>query len=62
MEAFKTAWDFFQNEILGMQWLNRLIGTILNACGLDTTSRIGSSVQFFVYDTIKIIVLLCVLF
>ena len=61
MEAFKTAWDFFQNEILGMQWLNRLIGTILNACGLDTTSRIGSSVQFFVYDTIKIIVLLCVL-
>lgn len=61
MEVLKPAWDFFQNEILGMQWLNRLIGTILNACGLDTTSRIGSSVQFFVYDTIKIIVLLCVL-
>lgn len=61
MEILKTAWDFFQTEILGMSWLNRLIGTILNACGLDTTSRIGGSVQFFIYDTIKIMVLLGVL-
>lgn len=58
MEALKSGWDFFQNEILGMSWLNRLIGTLLNACGLDTTSRIGGSVQFFLYDTIKIMVLL----
>ena len=61
MEILKTAWDFFQTEILGMSWLNRLIGTILNACGLDTASRIGGSVQFFIYDTIKIMVLLGVL-
>lgn len=61
MEILKNAWDFFQTEILGMSWLNRLIGTILNACGLDTTSRIGGSVQFFIYDTIKIMVLLGVL-
>lgn len=61
MEILKTALDFFQTEILGMSWLNRLIGTILNACGLDTTSRIGGSVQFFIYDTIKIMVLLGVL-
>ncbi len=61
METLKTAWGFFQNEILGMNWLNRLIGTILNACGLDTTDRIGSSIQFFIYDTIKIMVLLGVL-
>ena len=61
MEVIKTAWDFFQNEILGMNWLNRLIGTILTACGLDTTGRIGSSIQFFIYDTIKIMVLLGVL-
>lgn len=61
MEALKTAWDFFQNEVLGMGWLNRLIDTILNACGLDTASRIGGSVQFFIYDTIKIMVLLGVL-
>lgn len=61
MEALKTAWDFFQNEVLGMGWLNRLIATILNACGLDIASRIGGSVQFFIYDTIKIMVLLGVL-
>lgn len=61
MEVLKQGWDFFQKEVLGMQWLNRLIGTILNACGLDTTSRIGGSVQFFIYDTIKIMVLLGVL-
>ncbi len=61
MQILKTAWDFFQTEVLGMSWLNRLIGNILNACGLDTTGRIGGSVQFFIYDTIKIMVLLGVL-
>lgn len=61
METLKISWDFFQNEVLGMGWLSRLISTILNACGLDTTSRIGGSVQFFIYDTIKIMVLLGVL-
>ena len=61
MEIIKTGWDFFQNEILGMGWLSRLISTILNAWGLDTTSRVGGSVQFFIYDTIKIMVLLGVL-
>lgn len=61
MEVLKTGWNFFQNEILGMQWLNRLIGNLLNACGLDTNEKIGGSVQFFLYDTIKIMVLLGVL-
>lgn len=61
METLKTGWDFFQNEVLGMRWLNRLIDTMLNACGLDTTGRIGGSIQFFLYDIVKIIVLLCVL-
>ena len=61
MEAIKPVWNFFQNEILGMQWLSRLISTVLNACGLDTASRIGGSIQFFIYDTIKIMVLLGVL-
>ena len=61
MEVIKTAWDFFQNEVLGMGWLSRLISAILNACGLETTSRIGGSVQFFIYDIIKIMVLLGVL-
>ena len=61
MEAIETGWNFFQNEILGMGWLNRLISTVLNACGLDTTGRIVGSIQFFIYDTIKIMVLLGVL-
>ena len=52
METLKTIWDFFQNEVLGMNWLNRLIETFLNACGLDTTGKIGGSVQFFIYDMI----------
>mgnify|MGYP005808241781 FL=1 len=61
MDALKTAWDFFQEEVLGMSWLNRLIGTLLEGLGLDTTSRLGGSIQFFLYDVIKILVLLGVL-
>lgn len=61
MEALKTVWDFFQNEILGMAWLNRLIGSLLNTLGLDTTEKIGGSVRFFIYDLIKIMVLLGIL-
>ena len=61
MEIVKAGWNFFQSEILGMSWLNRLISNLLNACGLDTTGKVGGSVQFFIYDTIKIMVLLGVL-
>lgn len=61
METVKTTWDFFQTEVLGMGWLNRLVAFLLNACGLDTSSRIGGSIQFFIYDTIKIMILLGVL-
>ena len=55
------VWDFFQNEILGMKWLNRLIGSGLVLLGLDTSGRVGGSIQFFIYDTIKIMVLLGIL-
>ena len=51
-------WDFIQNEILSMKWLSRLIGQLLEACGLDIGSRIGGSIHFFLYDTVKILVLL----
>ena len=61
MVLFKSIWDFLQNEVLGMKWLNRAIGSIVEACGLDTASRLGSSIQFFFYDVIKIMVLLGVL-
>lgn len=54
-------WTFIQDQILGMKWLNVLIGKVLLMVGLDVNSRIGGSIQFFIYDTIKITVLLCVL-
>ena len=54
-------WAFIQNEILGMHWLNRLMGRILETSGLDPKSPIGGSVQFFFYDCIKIMILLGVL-
>jgi uncharacterized membrane protein YraQ (UPF0718 family) len=57
----QVAWDFFQKQILGMQWLNDLIGRLLSAMGLDITGRVGASIQFFIYDVIKILVLLSVL-
>ena len=55
------VWSFIQNELLGMQWLNRLMSNIVEAMGLDPASRIGGSIQFFFYDVIKIMVLLGVL-
>ena len=54
-------WEFIQDQILGMKWLSSLIGRLLTAVGLDVNTRIGGSVQFFLYDVIKITVLLCVL-
>lgn len=54
-------WDFIQNQILGMKWLNVLIGNLLSVLGLDMESKVAGSVQFFIYDTLKITVLLCVL-
>ena len=61
VRTLKAGWDFFQNEVLGMQWLSRLIGSALSACGIDPAGRVGGSIQFFLYDTVKIMVLLGVL-
>ena len=61
MRALEAGLDFFQNEVLGMKWLSRLIGSAVEACGLDPASKVGGSIQFFIYDCIKIMVLLGVL-
>lgn len=61
MAIVQNVWFFFQDQFLGMKWLNALIGNLLTALGLDISSRIGGAVQFFLYDTIKIFVLLSVL-
>lgn len=57
----EQLWLFIQNQVLGMKWLNDLIGMILTSLGLDMTSHIGGSIQFFVYDVLKITYLLCLL-
>ena len=61
MQGLISGWDFFQIEILGMKWLSRLMGSAVEACGLDPAGRVGGSIQFFFYDVIKIMVLLGVL-
>ena len=61
MQIIKGIWDFIQNQILGMKWLNGLIGNGLSALGLDISNRWIASIQFFVYDVIKITLLLCFL-
>ena len=61
MEALRSVWDFIQNQVLGMRWLSKAIGSGLTSLGLDPSSKIGGSIQFFLYDTIKIMVLLGVL-
>ena len=55
------VWDFIQDQVLGMKWLNELLGVVLSALGLDVNGRMGGSIQFFIYDVLKITVLLCVL-
>lgn len=61
MEALRVIWLFFQDQILGMKWLNLLIGNLLSALGLSTETVPGGALQFFIYDTIKIFILLSVL-
>ena len=61
LDVVNSIWLFFQDQILGMKWLNGLIGNGLSLLGLDIDSRFGGSIQFFLYDVIKITILLCLL-
>lgn len=54
-------WDFIQNQVLGMKWLNELIGALLEKIGVDISDKLGGSIHFFLYDVIKITILLCIL-
>lgn len=55
------VWDFIQDQVLGMKWLNELLSLGLSALGLNVDGRVGGSIQFFIYDVLKITALLCVL-
>lgn len=57
----KDIWLFISDQILAMKWINSLVGKILEFMGLDLKSTLGGALQFFIYDTIKIVVLLCFL-
>ena len=46
MQFLSTIWIFIQDQILGMKWLSSLSGKFLYAIGLDTSGKIGGSVQF----------------
>ena len=61
MDTIKVFLEFFQNQVLAMSWLNTGIRNLLSAMGLDLNSSIGGSIHFFIYDTIKITILLCTL-
>lgn len=61
MEMIKNIFLFIQDQVLGMKWLNELIGNVVLMLGFDTSTRLGGSIQFFLYDVIKITVLLCLL-
>ena len=61
MEFLNTIWIFFQDQILGMKFLNLLIGDVLSVAGVDIGGRLGGSIQFFLYDVVKITILLCLL-
>lgn len=55
------AYDVIQRQILGFEWLDVLIGRMLIALGIGIDSSFGGGIQFFLYDTLKITILLCVL-
>ena len=61
MQLLKAIWNFFQYQILGMKWLDGIIESGLSAMGLNTSTRLIGSIEFFLYDAIKITVLLCFL-
>lgn len=53
--------NFIQNNILRMVWLNDLVGSILKIFRIDLNTKIGEAIQFFIYDVLKIFILLCAL-
>ncbi|MCI9302529.1 permease [Clostridium sp.] len=61
MKIIEGIWLFIQDQLLGMHWLNSFIGKVLKLMGVDITQKLGSSIQFFVYDVVKIFILLSAL-
>ncbi len=56
-----ALWNFIEKQLLGMQWLKQAVSALLSFTGMDMESRIADSLVFFIYDVIKIFVLLSIL-
>lgn len=57
-----TIFSFLNQQLLKMEWLSDLVATFVESVlKLDMDSRVGGSVHFFIYDVIKIFILLSVL-
>lgn len=54
-------WTWISDQLLKMVWLNDLMGKLIERFGLLLDSKIGASLQFFLFDTIKIFILLTIL-
>lgn len=63
VNGIKVLGDFITDQILGMKWLNMLLGMAFTGMFGEEfmATRWGGAIQFFIYDTIKIMVLLCLL-
>jgi len=54
--------EWLNNQLLKMEWLSSLVTLLVkNVLGLDINSRLGGSIHFFIYDVVKIFILLSVL-
>lgn len=61
MDYLVIILKFIQNQILGMKWLNDLIKHFIDLLPFNLSESLRGSLQFFLYDVIKIMILLCVL-
>ncbi len=56
-----TVWNFIEKQIFGMKWLKDIVYQLVSLSGADMESRVMDSVVFFIYDVIKIFLLLSIL-
>jgi len=56
------VFDFINNQLLKMEWLSNLVEKfVVEVLNLEISSRFGASIHFFIYDSIKIFILLSLL-
>ncbi len=62
MSFIKVFFETLNNQLLKMEWLFQLVQLLVEKVfGLRINERLGGSVHFFLYDTVKIFILLTVL-